>query len=148
MEEKVYVKPSKEEIKNKLSYMQYKVTQENLTEKPYINLYNNNFEEGIYVDIVSGEPLFSSKDKLNLECGWPTFSKVLIEDNVVENNNEENKVELRSKIADSHLGYKVLDESLEGNRFVYYINSEALKFIPKENLKKEGYKGFIEFFKE
>src|SRR5690606_41395500 len=79
-----YEKPSKEDIKKKLSPIQYKVTQENATERPFTHEYNENFEEGIYVDIVSGEPLFSSKDKFNAGCGWPSFTKSIEDENVVE----------------------------------------------------------------
>ena len=130
----------KEELKNKLTEMQYYVTQENGTEPPFRNEYDSHFEEGIYVDIVSGKPLFSSKDKYDAGCGWPSFTKPIEEEEVTEHFDDSHgmrRTEVRSKTADSHLGHVFPDGPGE-NGLRYCINSAALRFIPVERLEEEG----------
>lgn len=141
---KKYSKPSDEVLKEKLTPIQYKVTQKDATERPFSSEYNDNDKEGIYVDIVSGEPLFSSKHKFNAGCGWPSFSKPIENDNVIEKKDITHgmrRTEVRSKHGDSHLGHVFDDgpENMGGLR--YCINGAALKFIGKEDLEKEGYGG-------
>jgi len=146
--EEVWTKPDKEILKKRLTELQYKVTQEDSTERAFENEYWDNTDEGIYVDIISGEPLFSSKDKFKSGTGWPSFSKSLVDDNIIEK--EDNSIigkrtEVRSKYADSHLGH-LFDDGPTGPR--YCINSASLKFIPKGDLEKEGYGNFQVLFEE
>lgn len=150
MDNKNYKKPSKEEILEKLTPLQYKVTQENATERPFESEFCNFSKDGIYVDVVSGEPLFSSKDKFYSECGWPSFSKP-IEDNINEKldlSHNMSRIEVRSKIADSHLGHIFHDGPMDKGGFRYCINGATLKFIPLEDLEKEGYDEYLRMFKE
>ncbi|MFC2011086.1 peptide-methionine (S)-S-oxide reductase MsrA [Chloroflexota bacterium] len=136
---KDYQKPSDEELKAVLTPLQCEVTQDNGTEPSFNNEYWNNKEDGIYVDIVSGEPLFSSIDKFQSGTGWPSFTKPLEPDNVLEiEDMSDGRTEVRSKYADSHLGH-VFDDGPEPTGKRYCMNSAALRFIPKEKLPEEGY---------
>ena len=136
----------KRELKKTLTPLQYKVTQENGTEPPFNNEYDAHFEDGIYVDIVTGKPLFSSKDKFNSGCGWPAFSKPINKGYIKEKEDFSHgmfRTEVRSKSGDSHLGHVFTDgpEGLGGLR--YCINSAALKFIPKDKMKELGYGDYL-----
>lgn len=140
-----YIKKSQEELKETLTEEQYRVTQENGTERPYINEYDEHFEEGIYVDITTGEPLFSSKDKFNSGCGWPAFTRP-IDRSVIKEKVDKSygmiRTEVRSNIGDSHLGHVFCDGPENQGGLRYCINSASLKFIPKNKMIEEGY-GYI-----
>lgn len=132
----------KEDLKKRLTDIQYYVTQENGTETPFKNEYYDNFEEGIYVDIVSGKPLFSSKDKFNSKCGWPSFAKPISDEAVEENVDYSHsmiRTEVRGGDSDAHLGHVFGDGPEELGGLRYCINSAALRFIPKDRMKEEGY---------
>lgn len=142
---------NKEEKLKQLTEMQYYVTQKQGTEPPYQNEYDQHFEEGIYVDIVSGKPLFSSKDKFDAGCGWPSFAKPVEAQEVTEHFDTSHgmrRVEVRSKTADSHLGHVFPDGPRELGGLRYCINSAALRFIPKEKLEEEGYADYLQLFEQ
>lgn len=148
---KEYKKPSREDLIEKLSPIEYKVTQESATERPFTHEYNENYEEGIYVDIVSGEPLFSSKDKFDAGCGWPSFTKPLEDEHIIEKSDLSHgmrRTEVRSKYADSHLGHVFPDGPRDKGGLRYCINGASLRFIRKEDMEKEGYGDYLKIFKK
>lgn len=139
----------KKTLKKTLTPIQYHVTQENGTEHPFKNPYWDHHDAGIYVDIVSGEPLFSSFDKFDSGCGWPSFAKPL--DHVttkVDKTFGMHRTEVRSIDADSHLGHLFPDGPIELGGYRYCINSAALRFIPVKDLEKEGYAQYLELFRK
>jgi len=144
-----YTKPDINTIKDKLTKLQYKVTQEEDTEPPFHNEFWDNKKEGIYVDIVSGEPLFSSTDKYDSKSGWPSFTKPIDDYFITEKSDYKffmKRTEVRSKIADSHLGH-VFDDGPKPTGLRYCINSASLEFIPKDKLAENGYGKYLELFK-
>lgn len=145
---KNYSKPSDEELRQKLTPMQFRVTQQDATEPAFQNEYWDHHEAGIYVDIVSGEPLFSSLDKFDSHCGWASFAKSL-EENIEEKTDSQFgmiRTEVRSKNADSHLGHVFDDGPRELGGLRYCINSAAVRFIPVEELEIEGYGEYLSLF--
>ena len=133
---------SKEDLTAKLSPIEYAVTQENATERPFTGTYDDFYEKGIYVDIVSGEPLFASTDKYDAGCGWPSFSKPINRKEIKEKadfSHGMHRVEVRSKEADSHLGHVFSDGPQDKGGLRYCINSAALRFVPLEEMAEQGY---------
>ncbi|OJG15938.1 peptide methionine sulfoxide reductase msrB [Enterococcus canintestini] len=140
----------KEELKKKLTPEEYAVTQENATERPFTGKYDDFYEKGIYVDVVSGEPLFASTDKYDAGCGWPAFSKPIEKRGVKEKadfSHGMHRVEVRSKNADSHLGHVFSDGPKDAGGLRYCINSAALKFIPKAEMEAAGYGEYLPLVK-
>ncbi|TAK57727.1 peptide-methionine (R)-S-oxide reductase [Patescibacteria group bacterium] len=143
-----FVKPSETELRAKLSPLQYKVTQEEGTERAFSNEYDTNKAPGIYADIVSGEPLFSSKDKYDSGTGWPSFVKPILSDAVtfhIDNGLFTTRTEVRSRYADSHLGHVFPDGPSDRGGKRYCMNSAALRFVPKEKMVEEGYAEYIKY---
>lgn len=145
-----YQKPADSEIQSQLSPIQYQVTQQEGTEPAFRNEYFDNHAEGIYVDVVSGEPLYSSLDKYDSETGWPSFTKPLEPENLVtrtDNSLGYPRVEVRSRYADSHLGHVFADGPEDKGGLRHCINSAALEFIPLDQLEARGYGEYLSLFK-
>lgn len=139
-----------EDLRQRLTPLQYRVTQKEGTEPAYDNKYWDNRRDGIYVDIVSGEPLFSSLDKYDSQTGWPSFFKPLVSDNIVERVDRKlftSRVEVRSRHADSHLGH-VFEDGPDPSGLRYCLNSAALRFVPVEEMREEGYGDFLDVFRK
>ena len=141
-----FAKKSKVALQRELTTLQYAVTQENATERPFDNEYAANFEEGIYVDVTTGEPLFFSTDKFESGCGWPAFSKPIDKALITEHNDFSlfrARTEVRSKTGDAHLGHVFPDGPKELGGLRYCINSASLRFIPKADMQREGYEDYL-----
>lgn len=140
---------NKDNLKDRLTRSQYAVTQENATEMAFTGEYDDFYEEGIYVDIVSGEPLFSSNDKYDAQCGWPSFTKPIRKRGVKENQDTSHgmvRTEVRSEEADSHLGHVFPDGPADKGGLRYCVNSAAMDFIPKSEFKEKGYEEYLAEF--
>ena len=141
-----FAKKSKVALKRDLTPLQYAVTQEKATERPFDNEYTANFEEGIYVDVTTGEPLFFSTDKFESGCGWPSFSKPIDKSLITEHNDFtlfRARTEVRSKTGNAHLGHVFTDGPKELGGLRYCINSASLRFIPKADMQREGYEDYL-----
>ena len=135
------------EAVERLTTEQFRVTQENGTERPFTGEYDEHFEPGIYVDIVSGEPLFSSAAKYDSGCGWPAFTKPIVTDNVAELRDDSHgmtRIEVRSSHGDSHLGHVFPDGPAESGGLRYCINSASLRFVPKQDMEAQGYGSYLD----
>ena len=146
---KQYVKPPDDELRRKLTKLQYEVTQRAATERPFQNEYYDTREPGIYVDVTTGEPLFTSLDKFDSGCGWPAFSKPVSGDRIQEAEDTSHgmrRTEVRSKTGFAHLGHVFPDGPAERGGLRYCINSAALRFIPLNDLEKEGYGEYLRLF--
>lgn len=134
-----------------LTDLQYEVTQNNATERPFTGEYDDFYETGLYVDVVSGEVLFSSLDKYDAHCGWPSFTKPVRNDQIIEKTDwsyNMHRIEVRSKEADSHLGHVFTDGPMDKGGLRYCINSAALRFVPVDQLEEQGYGAYLGLFEE
>lgn len=142
-------KESKADLRKRLTPIQFAVTQEDATERPFDNAYWDNEEEGIYVDIISGDVLFSSQDKFDAQCGWPSFTKPVDENALIEKDDfklARVRTEVRTRRSDSHLGHVFEDGPVERGGLRYCMNSAAMRFIPKEKMAEEGYEKYLHLF--
>ena len=147
----MYKKPNDKELRENLTDLEYEVTQNAATERPFSSELDDFYEEGIYVDKISGEALFSSLDKYDAGCGWPSFTKPIEKDEIKKNQDLSIgmvRTEVRSKYADSHLGHVFPDGPRESGGLRYCINGASLRFVPKERLEEEGYGEYLDLFKD
>ena len=148
---RMYEKKDKEELKLFLDPLSFEVTQNDATERPFSHEYDQNFEKGIYVDITTGEPLFSSLDKYDAQCGWPSFTKPIMHPSLKlleDTSHGMNRVEVRSQIGDSHLGHVFTDGPKDKGGLRYCINGASLRFVPYDKMKDEGYEHLVDLFDE
>ncbi len=151
MKDDQFQKKSKEELRESLTKIQYEVTQNNATERPFENEYFNEYRKGIYVDITTGEPLFVSSDKFESGCGWPSFAKPIEETSIAyvkDHSHGMNRTEVRSRTGDAHLGHVFEDGPREAGGLRYCINSASIKFIPLEDMEREGYQEYLILIKK